>query len=206
VNPLAVVISAVIGYAIGTVQVLALDWARRRTQHRTQLRLLKAELRRLAEFTVGYAWSKATGPPSDTLPKPPQPSPNFVALVGSLDFYLTDEHEDDNTQLGLLNILDGCDVLGYCAGQVRKLVDDISTAQGPVAVKLWHRAVEYAEEYDLELARFQTIVSSAVADVERRLREVSLFRQMRRPIGALPKGVNPAPLVRGDPRIGKGAA
>ena len=112
-NPLSIAISALIGYAIGTLQVLALDWFRSRSSHRRRLRVLRAELRRLSLLREKYGWDQVTGPPHDWVPRPPVPTDAFVSLVVDTDFYLTDEHDDDNTQLALLEIVDGCDALRH---------------------------------------------------------------------------------------------
>src|SRR5262245_51933766 len=81
---------AIVGYAIGTVQVLFIDWARARTLHRSQLRLIRAELRRLAAIHAKFAW-RDDGPGSDVVPKPPELTPTFLQAVAAADFHLTDE-------------------------------------------------------------------------------------------------------------------
>ncbi len=201
-DPIGAAIGAVIGYAVGSLQVLVLDWVRKRTKHKTQLRLLRAELCRLAEFQIGFSWSKVTGPPDDQLPRPPEQTPNFLKLVGEIDFYLTDEHHDDNSQLALLNIVDGCQVLAYYHKKIEECLAEIRARSGPAVRKSWERALDYSESYDKELARLQVIIRSALDDTERRLRVVKLWHQAaRRPMGELPPGKNPPPLTRDDPRV-----
>lgn len=195
-------IGAVIGYAVGSFQILALDWVRKRTQHKTQLRLIRAELRRLAEFRTGFSWSKVTGPPDDQLPRPPEQTPNFLKVIGETDFYLTDEHHDDNSQLALLNVVDGCQVLAYYHGKIEECLAEIRGGSGPAVRKAWDRAVDYSVTYDGELARLQTIVESALADTDRRLKAIGLWHQAAsRPMGRLPPGDNPPSLTRDDPRV-----
>lgn len=89
-----------IGYAIATLQILLIDWVRVRWKHQRQLRYLGAELRRAREFDRRYGLSKGKLPTSDQVPKPPALSSNYAAAVAATDFYLTDEHDDDNTQQG----------------------------------------------------------------------------------------------------------
>jgi hypothetical protein len=195
-------VGAVFGYAIGTFQILALDWVRKRRQHRTQLRLLRSELRRLAEFQTPFSWSKVTGPPDDQLPRPPEPTPNFLKLIGEIDFYLTDEHHDDNTQVGLINVLDACQVLAFYHRKIEELLTEIRGSKGSAPRSVWDRAVDYADSYDKELARLHSIVTSAITDCERRLTVIGLWYQAtRRPLGDLPPGENPPSLGPNDPRI-----
>ncbi len=201
-DPVGAAVGAVIGYAIGSVQILALEWWRKRSKHRTQLRLLRAELRRLAEFQIPFGWDKVTGPPNDQIPRPPEPTENFLTLIGEIDFYLTDEHHDDNTQFGLLNVADGCRVLAHYAQKVEECVDNARASTGPTAKEFRDRAVEYSESYDKELARLQATISSALHDCERRLAVAKFWHQLtRRPLGDLPAGANPPPLAVNDPRV-----
>ena len=62
---------ALIGYALGSAQILVIDWIRARTTHRRQLRLLRAELRRLSGFARKYNWEHDELPADDTHPNPP---------------------------------------------------------------------------------------------------------------------------------------
>lgn len=196
-----VAISAVVGYAVGTIQILAIDWIRSRSKHRIQLRLLRSELRRLSRLRTPYNWNQTSGPPSDKLPRPPIPTTNFTTLVAQIDFYLTDESHDDNTQEGLLDILDGAHGLQHYQREIQKCLDEIRGGSGPATVNSWNRAFAFSQSYDSDLAKLQTIVASAIGDVDRRLKEASLWRQLNRPMGKLPSGENPKPLSEGDPRI-----
>jgi hypothetical protein len=184
-------LGAVGGYALGTLQILVVDWAKKRTEHRSQLRLIRAELRRLQAINKKFGW-QTDGPGADTLPKPPDLTTTFLQTVASADFYLTDEHDDDNTQQGLLELTDACASLQYHWKEVRQRSEETKTEKdGNRKLKLWIEAKELADAYDELMDMFQIQVSSALRDVDRRLGEASLWRQMNRPFGRLPKGRNP---------------
>jgi hypothetical protein len=77
-------LAAVAGYAIGTFQILAIDWWRRVSAHKRHLQLLQAELRRLRTFKATFGW--ANGSPSDDhTPASPQPTDLFLKTVGETD-------------------------------------------------------------------------------------------------------------------------
>src|SRR5882724_10048088 len=98
---------ALIGFALGSSQVLLIDWIRNRAQHRRHLRLLRTELRRLVGFQVHWGWKHHEVPPDDSTPIPPHVTPSYLRLLQDIDFWLTDEHRDDNTQQALIDIADG---------------------------------------------------------------------------------------------------
>lgn len=60
----------VVGYAVGTAQILILDWVNARKTHQSHLRLIRAELRRLRAINGKFGW-KDTGPGADVLPSLP---------------------------------------------------------------------------------------------------------------------------------------
>jgi hypothetical protein len=185
---------ALAGYAIGTIQVLFIDWARARTSHRSHLRLIRAELRRLSAINKGFEW-RDDGPGSDVIPKPPELTSTFFQAVAGADFHLTDEHDEDNTQQGLLELLDGCTVLQhYHRETLRRSAEAKQEQGGQRKLELWFEAKELADEYDATMDQFQTHVTSALNDINRRLRDSSWWRQLNRPIGKLPPGTNPSPL------------
>jgi hypothetical protein len=94
------------GFALGSFQSLLLDWIRARSQHRRQLRQWRSELRRLAGYRQKFGWTEK-GPANDTVPNPPRITASYQGLLQETDFWLTDEHRDDNTQQGLIDIADG---------------------------------------------------------------------------------------------------
>ena len=191
----------VVGYAVGTIQILAFGLIRSRSKHRTQLRLLRSELRRLNQLRIPYNWDETSGPPNNKIPRPPVPTANFTTLIAQIDFYLTDESHDDNTQEGLLDILDGAHGLQHYQRKIQECLDEIRGGSGPATVNSRNRAFDFSQSYDSDLAKLQTIVTSAISDVDRRLKEATLWRQANRPMGKLPSGENPKPLSEGDPRI-----
>ncbi len=197
-----VAISAVVGYAVGTIQILGIDWIRSRSKHRTQLRLLRSELRRLNQLRKPYNWDQTSGPPSDKIPRPPIPTANFTTLIAQIDLYLTDEFHDDNTQEMMLDILDLAHGLQDYQREIQECLDEIRVmASGPAMANSWNRAFASSQSYDSDLAILQTIVTGAISDVDRRLKEASVWRQLNRPMGQLPPGKNPKRLSEGDPRI-----
>lgn len=186
---------ALIGYALGSAQVLFIDWVRDRAQHRRHLRLLRSDLRHLAGFTRKYGWTPAMPPADDTIPNPPRATPSYLGLLQHTDFWLTDEHSDDNTQQGLIDIADGAAVLERYTTDVSRLIDSMRTATTPgEKVKYGTRAVETAGAYDRELDRWLIMVDSALKDVERRLRDARFARQLWRTVRPMPGGTNPPSL------------
>ncbi len=186
---------ALVGYALGSAQVLFIDWLRDRTQHRRQLRLLRSELRRLAGFTRKYGWTPGHPPADDTTPNPPRVTPSYLGLLQHTDFWLTDEHSDDNTQQGLIDIADGAAVLERYVADVRGLLDSMRSATTTKdKAKYAKRAQETAVVYDRELDRWLVIVHSALDDVQRRLVEAKLRRQLWRALRPMPTGTNPPAL------------
>src|SRR5690349_8649154 len=101
------ILLALSGYAIGTAQILMLDWFRARWVHSQQLRLLRAELRRIAAFKAKFGLRLDQPPARDVLPRPVSLSPSFLTTVSTMDFRITDEHRDDNSQEALLGVADG---------------------------------------------------------------------------------------------------
>jgi hypothetical protein len=186
---------AIIGYALGSAQVLSIDWIRNRAQHRRQLRLLRADLRRLSEFNSHWNWQQGLPPVDDAIPNPPTITPSYQRLLGEIDFWLTDEHADDNTQQGLINIADGASVLGrYASDVLANTATATKASSSPEKAKYLTRAIETAQVYDKEVDRWLVMVSSSLKDVERRLRAATTFPQVRRSLLPMPKGVNPPPL------------
>ena len=83
-------LEAVVGYAVGTIQILFVDWWRRVATHKRQLRLLQAELRRLRTFDAKFRWKDGAPPDDGLVPAPPNPTDLFVRTVGETDWELTD--------------------------------------------------------------------------------------------------------------------
>jgi len=186
---------ALIGFALGSSQVLLIDWIRARSQHRRQLRLLRAEVRRLSGFQRHWGLQQKTPPADDTTPNPPRITASYQRLLQDLDFWLTDEHSDDNTQEGLINIADGAAVLERYDADVRKLLDEAKSAPTPAdKAKYLSRAVDTAQIYDKELDRWHVMVTSALSDVERRLRSARALNQLSRTFKPMPRGANPPSL------------
>ena len=164
------IIMALGGYAIGTFQVLALDWIRARRQHTTQLRLLRSELRRARIRSGKFGWVKGQVPGSDSVPEPPVVSDVFTATVASVDFYLTDEFDGDNTQEALFGLLDGMDQLRRYRDAALKWFLEPNKASDPAETrKNIDRAYGSAEKYDQEVDVMMFMIDSALEDNARRL-------------------------------------
>jgi hypothetical protein len=119
---------------------------------------------------------------------------------------LTDEHRNDNTQEGMLYLVDGIEILN----EYRTRFDDRHERMKAEHDKARRRrlaeeAVAYAKAYDaqLDLVLFQ--LRDTIRDIDRRLTQARLLPQLKRTFWRLPKGTNPPPLVRGDPRLGTDA-
>lgn len=182
---------ALLGYALGSFQVIAIDWFRQRAAHRRQLRMLRAELRRLSEYRTAFNWT-SDGPANDSVPNPPTITPGYTRLLQEIDFWLTDEHHDDNTQQALINVADGTAVLARYAQAVHDLVAKIESAEGQAArEKLRERAIGNTQAYDAELARWNVMADSALNDVGRRLKTAGVWPQLWRIVRPMPEGSNP---------------
>ncbi len=186
-------LEALAGYAIGTLQIVALGWLTNRAVHRSKLRVLRAELRRLAYLKGKFKW-RVDGPGSDTLPLVPRLTPTFLEVVSSIDFYLTDEHADDNTQQALLELVDITQSLEHYSQRAVETVELAKTELGDKRLQMWVDSKDLADAYDETMDRFQVQIASALEDVERRLREANTWPQLNRPLGRLPKGSNPSSL------------
>jgi hypothetical protein len=182
------------GFALGSMQSLLVDWIRGRSQHRRQLRFWRSELRRLSGHRQKFSWTMTQGPSSDTIPNPPRITASYQRLLQETDFWLTDEHQDDNTQQALIDIADGAAMLERYASDVLRLVEQMNAASPDDKRKYGGRAIETAQIYDKTLDRWHVMVDSALTDMERRLRIAKLGRQIVRAARPMPSGVNPAPL------------
>ncbi len=193
---------AILGYAIGTAQVLFVDWVHRHREHRRQLRLLRSEFRRARGMLQKFQWKKGVPPASDEIPYPPRVSEQFIPTVAVIDYYLTDEHDDDNAQQAHLNVIDGINHLELYHRTAMELVDKARAEQdNSLAREHLDRAVENATQYDLETERVEFIIDSALADLNRRLDTSRIWPQLSRIGRRLPAGQNPPPLTKNDPRL-----
>lgn len=191
------------GYVLGTMQVVIIDWWNRRTEHRRQLRALRAELRRISTFDARFDISDdGLRIESDYIPNVPVVNPRFLDLAMEMDFRLSDEHEDDNAQEGILDISTGCEFLQHHANEVRRRLELLKQTEDESRKKeLRDEMVSLATHFNKHKDIQDATVESALSDVTRRMKEIRLWRQLNRPLGKLPKGVNPPPLRPGDPRL-----
>jgi hypothetical protein len=195
-------LSALIGYAIGTAQVLLLDWVRERRGHRQSLRLLLAELLRLEKFDHQYNWKLREVPESDAIPKPPVISPTFVSAIAATDWSLTDEYSNDNSHASIITLVDLCDTLKFYHSSIDELIAKVRAPAGrEEALTLLDRAVKMSQSYDREADQFHYCVVDTIRDVRRRLAESTLRKQFKRifkrlTVGDLDPAVSPT-----DPRV-----
>lgn len=198
-------ILALLGYAIGTLQILLLDWIRERVSHGRQLRTLRAYLRQAVSLTKTFDWDE-NGPTDDFIPRAPSVGPKFVELVSQTHFYLTDEHDDDNSQQALLAIEDGCRVLEYYILKADGLIDRLRQPTDlPERAAIKEALKGVAEYYDDHQPRVIYMIKDAIRDLDRRIEVARIWRQLNRPLGRLPPGANPPELVENDPRLLQGA-
>ncbi len=191
----ATFLAALGGFVLGSLQSLFLDWARHRSQHKRHLRALRAELLRLGAYTAKFDWTLERGVPNDTVPNPPRVTASYERLLQDVDFWLTDEHSEDNTLQGLIDISDGVLLLQRYSSNVLGLTNEMRAAADPKAKqKLATRVIETSQAYDKELNRWLIMVRSAVLDVARRLRVARLTTQVARAFRSMPSGTNPPSL------------
>src|SRR5258708_61141 len=86
---------------------------------------------RLVRLKTPHSAPPGVPPANDTTPNPPRVTPSYLGLLQHTDFWLTDEHSDDNTQQGLIDIADGAAVLERYVGDVRGLLDSVTSAKTP---------------------------------------------------------------------------
>lgn len=185
---------AIVGYAVGTAQVLFIDWVQRRREHCRHLRLLRAELTRTRALTAKFGWKKGVPPDSDDIPNLPTVSEQYTATVAATDYSRTDEHSGDNAQMAHLHLLDGLGILAKYHSAALALADKAREG-GPTARKLFNRACENAAAYDETVDIVACTLDSALEDVERRLTEAKLWPQVGRIGRSLPEGTNPPPVA-----------
>jgi hypothetical protein len=194
-------VEAIIGYAVGTFQVLFVDWWRRIAAHRRQLTLLQSELRRLRTYEAQFRWKDGLPPVDERLPAAPQPTELFVKTVGEIEWRMTDEHSQDNTQQSLLHIVDGCAMLKYYVDKSLEIVDRAPFADAKDKERLRKKGAGYAAEYDQRIDEILFLIDDALRDIGRRIELADFGRQMERAFGQLPAGANPKPLQENDWRV-----
>jgi hypothetical protein len=60
---------------------------------------------------------------------------------------------------------------------------------------------DLATYYDAHQPALIFSIKDAIRDLERRIDQARLWRQLNRPLGRLPGGTNPPDLVENDPRV-----
>ena len=186
-----------VGYAIGTVQVLILSWVERRRRHRQALQTLKADLSKASVYSMKFDW----GPKIESYatPRPPRVSSEFVGIVAATDFSLTDEFRGDNTQQGLLGLVHNLELLQRYRSDVLELLHDLRLqTDDDKRRKLSEMARRQANEYDGHIDTVLYTLNDAIRDVDRRLYEVRWYRQLKHLLTKLPEGENPAPITSPD--------
>jgi hypothetical protein len=194
--------AALIGYALGTLQTLFVDFVRNRGTHARQLRLLRADLRNAATFSHKYELTPTQLPKHDLIPRPPSVSATFLSTLSATDFTLTDEHDDDNTQQSLLALSDNFAAMDHYVRQVKQDADAVGEGlEVEKAVETWHRMVRSAQQYDKLVDQNMFLIDEAIRDLDRRIADASWWRQIKRRLLPLPRGYNPPALAPDDPRV-----
>ena len=195
-------LAALFGYFLGTLQVLLLDWVRRRRDHQQHLRLLRAEFRNAREYKKRFNFGSEEWLKDDTVPRPPRVSPYFESTIAATNFTLTDEHADDNSQEAFLSITSGLALLEQYSSNFLRITESIKTLpEGPERTRLTEEGIQYTRSYDATLDRTLFVIDASLKDLDRRLRVSGLLEQLRRSVFPLPPGANPPPLIEGDPRV-----
>ena len=183
-----------IGYAIGTAQILAIEWFRQRSRHRSDLRVLRAELRRAASYDVRFAIDDASALDRRTAPRPPNVSSRFGDFVTQTAFHLTDLHDDVRTQEALLGILDACAMFRSTLDGFDARAAELRRTDAPARrSELLEDLRGFARDYDRRLEAFLPLLDTLIADVDERLQLASTWRQLNRPLGRV---AAPATVVR----------
>ena len=179
-------LAAVVGYAVGTAQILALDWHRHRRLHLTQLRVIRADLRQVARARKKFDWDE-DGPQDDYLPNPPTVSSKYVDLVTGTDFAVTDEYLDDETQEALLEVVRGCEMLDQYHSRIEELIDQIPReADSAKKKQLRENAKEFALAYDGTLDALMVSADNGIEDLGGRLDKARFWNQVKRQFKRLP--------------------
>ena len=197
--PTGISLSALAGYAIGTAQIVVLEWLRNRSTHRRQLRALRAEVRRALPSTRRYELGKRL-PETDHIPKPPKFSSRYVDTVTAIDFALTDEHLEDNTHESLLAAVDACEILERYRGEIETLIEKIGSGEGDTEEDMQQLRM-FASEYDQQVEILEHQLRDTDREIGRRLADARLWPQLRRILRPLRPGTNPPSLRPGDPRF-----
>jgi len=177
-------LSVILGYALGTLQVLLLDWFQRRRRHRTDLRTIRSELRRASTFARRFDWNQSGAAPEPIIPRAPNVSATFEQTVTTAEFVLTDPSDDSSLQEVLLTISDSCRALDEYLARIRATVAEFREAEDPAQREQVRSDLhEMSAWYDQKLDPVQALIRSALENVERRLQEATMTRQLRRLIG-----------------------
>jgi hypothetical protein len=127
-------------------------------------------------------------------PAPPRVSPLFHQTIGTIDFWMTDAHDDDNSYLVLISVADGCAALNGMMEHMASLARHRGDAADKLPVMFSRSLLWQSHYYDEAHRSLLVSVKSALEDVDRRLGLSSAWAQLRRlaRFGFLPNGVNPS--------------
>ena len=176
-----------IGYAVGTIQILVVEWWRSVRHHRLHLRLLISDLRGVRRNNNRASIEAFC---EGTTPVPPSVSAIFKETIGVADFSLSDQFRDgDNIQEALLSIGPNLDQLERGVGEMR-LGIEVHEEETPAidSPEIIARLSEMATQYNKSLDAMQDMVDDMIEHLEVRLADMSLWRQINRLIWKLPEG------------------
>lgn len=107
---------------------------------------------------------------------------------------------NDNSLVGIMSIADGCELLQRYQALIKQLLDS-GGANTTAKRKALHNAIDASQRYDAELDILLFVTDSALTDIERRISEAGLIKQIHRMIKSLPQGTNLPPVRKDDPRV-----
>lgn len=195
-------LEAVAGYALGTLQTLLIHWWKGVLLHRRQLTLIRAELIRINHFDTRFGWSNGEIPQEIDWPVVPRATDLFAKTVGEVDWKLTDEYRDDNSQLALLQLLDALALIQSFESKVEVALKDFDNLPEEEQGLRKKRALSFARQYDGKLDFALFIVEDAIRDMDRRIALTPFADQLWRTLDDLPPPNNPLPVrTDDDPRL-----
>lgn len=173
-----------LGYVVGTLQILAVDWYRAIQAHQQQIRLLRGLLKGAVQCDRKIACNPAR-PLHYIYPVVPDLGPRLHETLAGVDFTRSDEAANADEIVSVLNAENGCWMLREMRRQFLVERDRTSAATDPIEQsKAWISACAAASTYDQKLDEVIPALREGVAEMERRLKVATLGQQLRRKLGS----------------------
>jgi hypothetical protein len=165
------------GYAIGTAQIVGIDWWREIRAHRRQLRLLRAILKGAMQFNGRFS---PVFPSAGRRPKAPTFGPRYHDTVTSVDFALTG-HYKDGTLENLITWESTCDELRLLNEKACDRLDELDKPGSPLTIsEQWAAAERAAKLYNETLDELRRFCDYTIGEMDRRLALATLRAQFSR--------------------------